>query len=103
MNWQEQQIQSTWENGLVVEKVNPTKWRKDACGAWIAREHYDDCGSCFGWVIEEVDPDGAQAGAEPTNLRPCQWKNFGFKKNGKQACPVIANGGLNLDFSTIHG
>lgn len=99
MSWTEQQIEAAWANGVVVEKVNSGKWRKDACGAWICRDHYASHDSSFGWEID----DGAfleNGGVDDSSrLRPLQWKNRACKKNGKLTGPVIANGGLNLDFS----
>jgi hypothetical protein len=31
-------VQAVWEKGAVVPGADPEQWRKDACGAWIARD-----------------------------------------------------------------
>ena len=99
MNWTEQQIQSVWDRGEVVERTNPRKWRKDPCGAWICRDHYGNQNSSFGWEIDHITPEAGGGTDDLRNLRPLQWKNQARKKDGKLTCPVTANGGLNIDFS----
>jgi hypothetical protein len=99
MNWTEQQIQSVWEKGVVADRTNPRKWRKDACGAWICRDQFGNRDSSFGWEIDPITPGENGGGDDVSNLRPLQWKNLTLKKDGILTCPVIASGGTNLDFS----
>jgi hypothetical protein len=99
MNRSEQQIQSVWDQGEAVEKTNPRKWRKDACGAWICRDHYGNRNSSFGWEIDHIAPAENGGTDDLPNLRPVQWKNAALKQEGKLTCPVTASGGINFDFS----
>jgi hypothetical protein len=48
------------------------QWREDECGAWIAREHYRDTGSNFGWMIVNVSAGGPDI---LENLRPLHHRN----------------------------
>lgn len=100
MSWAENQIQSAWENGQVLDKINSWKWRKDACGAWISRDQYDNRNSDFGWEISHVLPVNEGGADERSNLRPLQWKNAAAKDNGSLTCPVMAQGGFNIDWSS---
>ena len=103
MDWSESQIQAVWEKGATAGKVNSQQWRKDACGAWICRAHFNDRKSPFGWEIDRIRIEENGKSNELDNLRPLQWKNLQMKKGDELSCPVIANGGLNMDFSTLQG
>jgi hypothetical protein len=97
MSWTEQQIQSVWDRGQAVEKFNPQKWRKDACGAWISRDQHGNTNSDFGWEIDHIRPVANGGTDELSNLLPLQWKNAANKSVGKLAHPVMAQGGCNID------
>jgi len=99
MNWSEQQIQAVWEKGETVERFNPDKWRKDACGAWISRSQLGNRESMFGWEIDYITPPANGGTDDINNLRPVQWKNVAFKKNGVLTCLVTAYGGENIQTS----
>lgn len=97
MSWTEQEIEAAWQNGQVVSKFAPGKWRKDACGAWVSREQYGNRNSMFGWEIDRVTPE-AQGGANAlSNLRPLQWKNAALRSNGTLTGAVTAYGGENIE------
>jgi hypothetical protein len=98
MDWTEQQIEAAWDRGEVVERIDPGRWRKDACGAWICREHYGNPNSRYGWEIDPLALPAGDGGGNGGTLQPFQWKNAAFRKEGKPSCPVIGCGGDNLDF-----
>ena len=72
-----------WEKAQRVEGYDPARFRKDACGAWIIREHYGDKESPFGWEVDHIYPDSKLASKnvpmrlidDPNNLRPLNRKN----------------------------
>jgi hypothetical protein len=98
MSWTEQQIQSVWNTGQVVDRSNPEKWRKDACGAWISRDQYGDGHSRFGWEIDRILPAEGGGTDDLSNLRPLHWKNALSRKDGRLTCLVTACGGVNSQF-----
>jgi hypothetical protein len=72
MEYNEQLIQQVWEKARVNTDANMDQWREDECGAWIAREHYRDTGSNFGWMIVNVSAGGPDI---LENLRPLHHRN----------------------------
>ena len=56
MAWSENQIQYVWNRAIVVEGFDQSRFRKDACGAWIIREKYGDNDSLYGWEIDHIVP-----------------------------------------------
>ena len=56
MAWSEDQIQYVWNRAIVVEGFDQSRFRKDACGAWIIREKYGDNDSLYGWEIDHIVP-----------------------------------------------
>lgn len=74
-------IQAVWEKGIAVEGVNAALYRKDACGAWIKRDLYNDNNNPFGWVIDHIYPQSLGGGDELENLRPLQVQNNLSKSN----------------------
>lgn len=68
-------IQAVWEKGLVVEGYNPDLYRKDAGGAWIARDAYADRNREFGWEIDHIFPKAKGGDNHFFNLRPMNWNN----------------------------
>ena len=99
MNWTELEIQTVWDKGAIAEKINPQKWRKDACGAWIARNYYGDRSSKFGWEIDPAPPGTGGGAKDVSKLQPLHWKNAGATNGGKLTCVVTAYGGDNFEFS----
>lgn len=89
MAFSNQQIQDTWNRASVVEGYDPSRFRKDACGAWIIRDKYGDTDSLYGWVIDHVVPQSLlrergfseQMIDNPQNLRALQHENNASKKN----------------------
>ena len=68
-------IARIWEKGFVVEGIDENLFRKDACGAWIARTKYGDVSNEMGWVIDHVYPVQLGGGNDDINLRPMNWQN----------------------------
>lgn len=72
-----------WEKGIIVEKYDSDKIRKDACGAWIQYDKYGDRNSIFGWEIDHVYPQSIlrDKGVSKEdidnmlNMRPLNWIN----------------------------
>lgn len=56
MAFSDKQIQDAWERASIVDGYDKTRFRKDACGAWIIRDKYGDTDSLYGWVIDHVVP-----------------------------------------------
>lgn len=76
-------INEIWEKASTVEGYDDTKFRKDACGAWIKRDKYNKKDSIFGWEIDHIYPkDKLKKVGVPEdkidsldNLRPLNWLN----------------------------
>jgi hypothetical protein len=98
MNWTELEIQSVWEKAEVVEHYNPRQWRKDCCGAWMARNQFGNHNSRFGWEIDLLTPADKGGTRDLSNLQPFQWKNAASRQDGRSPGPVRAYGGDNIDF-----
>jgi hypothetical protein len=92
MNYSEKDIQAVWERGKQDLHNEDDIFRKDACGAWIARDKYGDRNSPYGWEIDHIDPDG---GNDLLNYQPLQWENNASKQDGPLTCPVTASGTRN--------
>lgn len=96
MAFTEDTIQKVWEKATVVSNNDPKVWRKDQCGAWIARSKYGDRNSQYGWEIDHITPESEGGGHELSNLRPLQWENNASKQAGRLTCPVTASGKENV-------
>ncbi|MBR4364440.1 MAG: hypothetical protein IKP33_05870 [Prevotella sp.] len=56
MAWSEEQIQYVWNRATTVEGYDKSRFRKDACGAWIIWDKYGDNDSLYGWEIDHIVP-----------------------------------------------
>jgi len=92
-NWTDKMIQDVWEKGTIVQNNKPSEWRKDECGAWIARSKYGNRESLYGWEIDHITPGGPDT---LSNLKPLQWQNNVDKSDGRLKCNVTANGNKNI-------
>lgn len=87
MNITEELKLSVWRKGIAVQNYDPDKYRKDACGAWIAWDRYGDTHSPYGWQIDHIYPESklqlrrfAQESIDDLrNLRPLHWRNNASK------------------------
>ena len=75
MSFSDKQIQDAWERASIVDGYDKTRFRKDACGAWIQRSEYGNHKSHYGWDIDHVFPKSLGGGDDQINLRPLQWQN----------------------------
>lgn len=84
----EDTIQAVWNKGQVVSNYDPSKYRKDRCGALIIRSEHGDRDSKNGWEIDHIDPDGSD---NLDNLQPLQWENNVAKSDsGSLKCVVTS-------------
>ena len=94
----EEKINRIWEKGRVIDGVDSSKFRKDACGAWIARNKFGKSDSDFGWNIDHIYPCSKGGGEEPENLRPLNIRNSVSKADSYPsyvAC-FTSNGEINV-------
>lgn len=75
MLFSEELVNQIWAKGQEVHGADPAKFRKDACGAWIARDKFGSSDSCFGWVIDHIYPQSKGGGNAIENLRPLHVEN----------------------------
>lgn len=76
-------INKIWEKGRKDPKYHPDFVRKDACGAWIIKDKYNDRDSIYGWEVDHIYPESKlkELGVPQelidniANLRPLNWKN----------------------------
>lgn len=63
-------VQKVWEKGRIVPSYDPTAWRQDQCGAWMARNKYGNRQSKYGWEIDHINPQSEGGRETLSNLRP---------------------------------
>lgn len=68
-------IQAIWEKGTIVEGYDESLYRKDAAGAWIARDAFGDISRELGWEIDHIYPMSLGGDNRFANLRPMNWRN----------------------------
>jgi hypothetical protein len=93
----EEIVQQVWEKGIAVDNNDAQYWRQDECGAWISRSNYGHQQSPFGWEINYILPQTVKGGQDLQNLRPVQWKNNIYKKDGNMVCVLKAVKTKNQD------
>ena len=73
-NFSDDKIKTVWQNAKTVDNYDPSKYRQDVCGAWIAWDSYGKEAK-FGWEIDHALPV-AKGGTDHTNnLRALHWQN----------------------------
>jgi len=93
MKADEETVAKVWEKGKRVPGIDPAKWRKDDCNAWILRSAYGDRNSDYGWEIDHINAGGND---DLSNKRPLQWKNNVDKSDGRLKCNVTSQGSSNV-------
>ncbi len=88
MEYSEQLVQQVWEKARVNSDVEMNQWREDECGAWIARQHYRDTVSNFGWTIINISAGGPDI---LENLRPFHHRNSYSIADQHAQCHVTAD------------
>lgn len=81
-------VQKVWEKGRADQDRDADTWRKDECGAWLRREHYDNPVSEFGWKIVNVSAGGAD---DLENLRPFHRSNEYDRANERPHCHTTSD------------
>jgi hypothetical protein len=95
MKYSSDTIWKTWSKGEIFAGNDPVFWRKDQCGAWIFRGHYDNRNSEYGWVIGHIKPLSEGGTDDISNLCPLHWENNVRKADGSNECHVTAEGVFN--------
>ena len=67
-------INAVWNKGQIVSGQDPTIYRKDSCGVWMAKAHYGTTGD-YGWEVDHVKPVARGGTDDVNNLQPLQWRN----------------------------
>ncbi len=65
---------AVWNKGQIIPGIDPTRVRRDQCGAMIAWLHYGELIGT-GWEIDHIDAVANGGGDEISNLQPLQWQN----------------------------
>jgi len=84
-------IWSIWSKGEIFAGNDPVFWRRDPCGAWIFRSHYNRKDSEYGWVIDRINLDDSNTDLV-SNCRPVQWRNTRRNPDGSIECQVTSTG-----------
>lgn len=88
MAYSEEVVALVWEKAQAFSGRDRNHWRKDQCGAWIARDQYGNAASEFGWKIEAVSPEPS---GQVENLRPFHHANRFDIATGEAHCSVKAD------------
>lgn len=87
MKISESTVDQVWKRGREITGYDPTRWRRDECGAWMYRDDYGNNQSEFGWHIEAVCSGAPHQAAD---LRPFQHQNGYDRANHAAHCIVTA-------------
>lgn len=100
--WSEDIIQLVWNKATKVEGYNEAKYRKDACGAWIARDKFGQIHN-YGWEVDHIYPQIRGGNDNTLNLRALHYKNNRSKADDYPTykAAVTAHGTLNIDSEKI--
>lgn len=98
-------IDKVWDKGSVVPNFDPTRFRKDFCGAWMIKEGYGNSQNIYGWEIDHILPLSAGGTEDIDNLQPLQWTNNRNKiENYPQwDCKITSNNNVNIEIPTHQG
>lgn len=94
-SWSEQEKKAVWEKATIIPGQDPSKIRKDKCGARITWDkHGDTTANGTGWEIDHIMPVAKGGDDHISNLQPLQWQNNRNKSDNYPAvnyCVVVAN------------
>lgn len=104
MSFEENIIEAVWEKASPIEGYDRERFRKDCCGAIIAKDKYGDTDSVFGWQIDHVYPEKCGGKNDLDNLRAMQWQNNESKSDDYPAyySSVTADGTSNIELKVRH-
>ncbi len=74
-------IMEIWAKAQVVYGYDPTKYRKDRYGSWIAFIAYGNISHDYGWEIDHIIPVSMGGEDHPDNMQPLHWKRNRSKSN----------------------
>lgn len=102
MIWTNEIIQQVWNKAKKVEGFDETKYRKDACDAWIMRDKYG-VNHNFGWVIDHIFPVNKGGNDRMENIRALQYQNKTSKADDYPSykAAVTSNGSQNVPTTKI--
>ncbi len=73
-SFQQSKVDQVWEKGAAAPGQDPKQWRKDHCGALIARNSYGG-ETQYGWEIDHIQPVSRNGSDDLGNLQPLHWEN----------------------------
>lgn len=74
-------LNELWSKASKIDGLDPETFRKDACGAAMMRDKYEDLSSEFGWTVDFIYPIERGGDDNINNLRAMQWENARSKSN----------------------
>lgn len=94
-----------WESAQVIVGINPKSCRKDACGAWIHYDEFNNTDSLYGWEIDHIIPIfilkqnkvPTELWNHPKNIRALHWENNRSKGNSYPIYKVSISSDNNLN------